>query len=82
VIGGDVTKFAGEAKTKNDVKKMQNDWAKTIKNNLSGFNHQLLPIWELVKYFNPIFAKDIQKAVAKAGEANLKKGGTKYSDRV
>jgi len=44
VVGGDVTKFAGEAKSQQDVKMMQNEWAKTINSNLSGFNHRLLPI--------------------------------------
>jgi len=44
VVGGDVTKFAGEAKSQKDVQMMQNEWAKTINSNLSGFNHRLLPI--------------------------------------
>lgn len=44
VVGGDVTKFAGEAKSQKDVQMMQNEWAKTINTDLSGFNHRLLPI--------------------------------------
>lgn len=82
VVGGDVTKFAGEAKSQQDVKMMQNEWAKTINSNLSGFNHRLLPIQELVKHFNQAFADDMQKALLKAGDANLKKGGSKYSEDV
>lgn len=82
VVGGDVTKFAGEAKSQKDVQMMQNEWAKTINTDLSGFNHRLLPIQELVRHFNQAFADDMQKAIAKAGGANLKKGGTKYSEDV
>jgi len=72
-VGGNVKIFESEAKTKKEVQKMQNEWAKTISGNLSGFNHQLTPIYKLIKHFNPQFASDMQTALEKQGEAILGK---------
>lgn len=40
---------------------MQNEWAKTITANSVSFNHQLSPLWDLVRQFNPSFADKMEK---------------------
>lgn len=60
-LGGDVTVFGQKALNEDDKARIQNEWASTICENAVGFNHQLKPIWELVKHFNEGFAEDIER---------------------
>lgn len=60
-LGGDVTVFGQKALNEDDKARTQNEWAMTICENAVGFNHQLKPIWELVKHFNQEFAEDIER---------------------
>lgn len=67
-LGGDVTIWGKFAETQDDQAALQNEWAKSITENSVGFNHQLRPLWELVRHFNPTFADAMETQLKRKWE--------------